>query len=325
MNMNVVIICLLLISFSFVFSSSEIAIFSLSRLQLKKIKDQSEPLFKRLRTLIHDSFGLLITVLFFNEIVNISLASLITSHYIEPLSLSWQMQTVVGILVTTPIILVFCELTPKVVATRANQLIISLFLPIVYACYVVMKPIVSIVKFFFPKQQTKDLHNLLEEDFIIIAEEHTETGHLHETELELIKNIFQMDDTQVEQLSTPIKKILTLPSNYNLDQAAKIALKDKIYSRVPISGNFKEDIVGVLNTKDLVAIKLNPELREKSVMSIAKEPLIISGSITLEALFKKMKSKKVQVAFTKNNAGKITGMITLQDILDTVIEEAFEE
>jgi len=323
--MNVISICLLLICFSFVFASSEIAIFSLSRLQLKKIKDQSEPLFQRLKTLIHDSFGLLITVLFFNEIVNISLASLITSNYIEPLALPWQLQTVIGILVTTPIILVFCELTPKVVATRANQLIISLFLPILYACYVIMKPLVSVVKLFFPKQQIKDLHNLHEEDFIIMAEEHTETGHLHETELELIKNIFEMDDTRVEQLCTPIKKILTLPSNYTLEQAAKIALKDKIYSRVPISGTSKEDIVGVLNCKDLVSIKLNPEMRNDSVMSIAKEPLIISGSITLEALFKKMKSKKVQVAFTKNPAGKITGMITLQDILDVVIEEAFEE
>jgi putative hemolysin len=323
--MTILLICATLILCSFILSSSEIAIFSLSRLQLKKIKDQSESIFKRLRTLIQDSFGFLITILFFNEIINITLATLITSNYIEPLALSWQWQTALGIAVTTPIILIFCELTPKVVAARANQLIISLFLPIVYACYFVLKPFVGIVKIFFPKQQVKDLHNLHEEDFIIIAEEHTETGHLHETELELIKNIFQMDDTRVEQLSTPIKKILTMPSNYTLDQASKIALKDKIYSRVPISGNSKEDIVGVLNTKDLVTIKLHPELRSESIMTIAKEPLIISGSLTLEALFKKMKAKKVQVAFTKNALGKITGMITLQDILDTVIEEAFEE
>jgi len=323
--MNVLLTCFLLISFSFVFASSEIAIFSLTRVQLKRIKDQSEPLFKRIRTMIQDSFGLLITVLLFNEVVNISLASLITSKFIEPLDLTWQIQTLVGILVTTPIILIFCELTPKVVATRANQLIISLFLPIVYVCYYITKPLVSVIKFFFPKQQVKELHNLQEEDFIFLAEEHTETGHLHETELELIKNIFQMDDTRVEQISTPIKRILTLPSNYTLDQAAKIALKDKIYSRVPISGTSKEDIVGVLNTKDLVTIKIHPDMKNDSVMSIAKEPLIISSSLSLEALFKKMKSKKVQVAFTKNAAGKIIGMITLQDILDTVIEEAFEE
>jgi len=323
--MNVILTCIILISFSFIFASSEIAIFSLSRVQLKKIKDQSEPLFHRIRILTHDSFGLLITVLFFNEIVNISLAALITSNYIEPLSLSWQMQTILGIMVTTPIMLIFCELTPKVVATRANQLIISLFLPIVYFFYIITKPLASIVKVFFPKQTIKELHNLHEDDFIIIAEEQTETGHLHETELELIKNIFQMDDTRVEQMTTPLRKIITVASTSTLEMAAKQILKDKVYSRIPVHGKNKEDIVGVLNTKDLVTIRIHPEMNSESVMSIAKEPLIVSGSLTLETLFKKMKSKKVQVAFTKNSQDKITGMITMQDILDAVIEEAFEE
>jgi len=323
--MNVIVICFILISFSFIFSSSEIAIFSLSRLQLKKIKDQSEPMFARIRTMIHDSFGLLITVLFFNEIVNISLATIITSHFIEPLSLSWQLQTVLGVLVTTPIMLIFCELTPKVVATRANQLIISMFLPVVYLFYVISKPIASLVKFFFPKQPIKDLHNLHEEDFIIIAEEQTETGYLHETELELIKNIFQMDDTRVEQLVTPIRKITTVPSTCTLEQASKMILKDKIYSRVPVYGTNKDDIVGVLNTKDLVGTRIHPKMGQESIMSIAKEPLVVAGSLSLENLFKKMKSKKVQVAFTKNAQNKITGMIAMQDILDAVIEEAFEE
>jgi len=275
--------------------------------------------------MIHDSFGLLITVLFFNEIVNISLATIITSHFIEPLSLSWQLQTVLGVLVTTPIMLIFCELTPKVVATRANQLIISMFLPVVYLFYVISKPIASLVKFFFPKQPIKDLHNLHEEDFIIIAEEQTETGYLHETELELIKNIFQMDDTRVEQLVTPIRKITTVPSTCTLEQASKMILKDKIYSRVPVYGTNKDDIVGVLNTKDLVGTRIHPKMGQESIMSIAKEPLVVAGSLSLENLFKKMKSKKVQVAFTKNAQNKITGMIAMQDILDAVIEEAFEE
>jgi putative hemolysin len=323
--MNIILACFILITFSFIFSSSEIAIFSLSRLQLKKIKDQSEPVFNRIRTLIQDSFGLLITVLFFNEVVNISLATLITSNYIQPLTLSWQWQTLLGVLVTTPILLIFCELTPKLVATRANQLIIHLFLPILFFFYTIAKPLAFIVKIFFPKQQAKELYNLHEEDFIILAEEQTETGHLHETELELIKNIFEMDDTRVEQLATPIRKIITVPSTATLEQAAQVILKNKIYSRIPVHGKTKEDIIGVVNTKDLVAIRVNPEMKKESIMSIAKEPLIVSNTLNLENLFKKMKSKKLQAAFTKNSQDKITGMITMQDILEVVIEEAFEE
>jgi putative hemolysin len=106
------------------FSASEIAIFSLSRVQLRKIKEQSETLFNRLRMLIQDSMGFLLTILLFNEVVNIAIASLITSRVVEPLHLEPKTEILVGVLITTPIILVFCELTPKIIASRVNLLII---------------------------------------------------------------------------------------------------------------------------------------------------------------------------------------------------------
>ncbi len=323
--MDTVAICLLLIAFSFIFSASEIALFSLSRLQLRQIKDQSEALFRRIRTLISDSIGLLITVLVFNEVLNMGIGSLITSRFIAPLPLDWKTKIFIGIFVTTPITLICCELTPKIVASRSNRAIVTLFLPIVHAFYFLMRPLVSFVKFFLPAQPVKELHQLHEEDFLILAEEHTETGHLHETELELIKNVFQMDDVRVESLAVPLRKIVTISSKLTLEQASQILLRDKIFSRVPIWGEHKEDIVGILNTKDLVELKVDPTLKEHSVMSIAKEPLIVAGNITLEALFRKMKSKKLQAAFIKNSQDKIIGMVTLQDILEMIIEEVFEE
>jgi CBS domain containing-hemolysin-like protein len=325
MTLSSTLICVFLVSCSFVLSSSEIALFSLSRVQLKRIKDESEPLFRRIRTLIQDSMGLLITVLLFNEIVNISLATILTTRIVEPLKLDWKMATLLGVLITTPVMLIACELTPKVIASKANQMVISAFLPLVYPLYLLMKPLVAVIRFFLPAPPVRELHQLHEEDFIIIAEEQTETGHLHETELELIKNVFEMDDTRVEQLATPIRKILSVPSTCNLEQACQIILKDRIYSRVPVYDKQKDDIVGVINSKDLAEVKIRQELRSENVMTLANEPLVVSGTITIDALFRKMKSKKIQVAFTRNAQGKISGMISLQDILDSLIEEAFEE
>ena len=147
---------------------------------------------------------------------------------------------------------------------------------------------------------------------------------MYESELELIKNVFEMDDTRIDSIATSIKKVVTIPSTYTLEQASQLLLKGKIYSRVPISGKFKEDIVGVLHTKDLVDVKLHPEMKTDNVMSIAKEPYILSSALTTETVFKKMKAKKVQVAFIKNVQGRVTGIIALQDILGNIIEEAFE-
>jgi len=323
--MPTTLLCLILISCAFILSSSEIAIFSLSRVQLKKIKDQSEPLFRRIRTLIGDSMGLLITVLFFNEIVNISLAALITSNAVEPLNLDWRLSTFLGVLITTPIILIGCELTPKVIATRSNQLVISLFLPFLYSLYLLARPFISLFRILLPETQIKELHKLHEEDFIILAEEQAETGNLHETELELIKNVFEMDDTRVEQIATPMKKIFTLPAHYTLEQGYQAILKERDVWRIPITGSTRDEIVGVLNTKDFAEIKINPEIRKENILSLCSEPLMVAGSINIDALFRKMKNRKVQVAFVKNAQGRVTGMVTLQDILDTIIEEAFDE
>lgn len=310
---------------SSIFSASEIAVFSLSRVQLRKIKDQSEALFNRLRMLIQDSMGFLITILLFNEVVNIALASIITSHLVEPLEVEPRLKILVGVLITTPIILIFCELTPKVIASRVNLLVVKVFSAPVYFVYRLTRPIVSIIRLFLQETPIKEMHHLHEEDFLILAEGHIESGHLHETELELIKNVFEMDDTRIEQLALPMKRIITIPSTYTLEQASQVLLKEKIYSRIPISGKFKEDIVGVLNTKDLVELKLHPEMKIENVMTLAKEPYIVASHLTTEAVFRKMRSKKVHVAFVRNSLGRVTGMVSLQDILSATIEEAFEE
>ena len=310
---------------SSIFSASEIAVFSLSRVQLRKIKDQSEALFNRLRMLIQDSMGFLITILLFNEVVNIALASIITSHLVEPLEVEPRLKILFGVLITTPIILIFCELTPKVIASRVNLLVVKVFSAPVYFVYRLTRPIVSIIRLFLQETPIKELHHLHEEDFLILAEGHIESGHLHETELELIKNVFEMDDMRIEQLALPMKRIITIPSTYTLEQASQVLLKEKIYSRIPISGKFKEDIVGVLNTKDLVELKLHPEMKIENVMTLAKEPYIVASHLTTEAVFRKMRSKKVHVAFVRNSLGRVTGMVSLQDILSATIEEAFEE
>jgi putative hemolysin len=329
------LICLVLIGGSFVLSSSEIAIFSLSRIQLKKIKNTSEPMFRRIRMLLQDSIGLLITILFFNEIINITLGSIITSNWVQTIQMpsflewthlpNWAFQSLLGVVVTTPIVMIFCELTPKVVASRANQLVISLFLPFVYTLYLLIRPLVTGLRLFLPAQHIKELPHLKEDDFITLAEEHTESGHLHETELELIKNVFEMDDTLVDSIATPIRRVLSIPANFTLGQAANLALKERSFSRLPIHGKSKDEIIGVLSSKDFVILKVDPDSAHEPVMSIAKEPLIVSNQTNLDTLFRKMKSKKVQTAFIKNALGKVTGMISIQDILDTLIEEAFDE
>jgi putative hemolysin len=330
---------LVLISLSGILSASEIALFSLSRMQLKQIRDQAPAQFRRIKKMIQDPLGLLITILVCNEIVNILLGSLITEHFVEGqqapewfLNLgmpNWFYQSALGVLITTPIVLIFCELTPKVMASRMNRLIVAMFSAPISVVYSTFTPIHRLLKSLLPTNQKKITDTkstgLQEDDLVDFIEQQSQAGHLHDTELQLIKNVFTLDDVFAETLAIPIRKIRTLPDRMTLNEATKIILGNQIITRIPLFGAHKEDITGVLDVKDLLQMKLDDDIGKDLLSTISSEPLFTSPKTDLETLFKKMRSRKTYIAFLRTESGRCTGMITMQDILDYLIEEVFEE
>src|SRR5437868_6513961 len=119
-----------LIFFSASLSASEVALFSLSRFQLRSLKENFRPTYRKIKRLLGDPGGLLITILVLNEVINISLSTLIAStvsrfnlpipFYLSRVP-SWFLKTILDIAFTAPIILIFCEVTPKVIGTRINR------------------------------------------------------------------------------------------------------------------------------------------------------------------------------------------------------------
>lgn len=339
MTITVLVEILILITLSGILSASEIGLFSLGRIQLKQIRDQTPTLFRRIRRLIQDPLGLLITILVLNEILNITLGSLITSHFVEnAVTPEWlkllgvsdrYYQGFLGVAITTPLVLLFCELTPKIIASHMNRLVVSAFSSFISVAYTVFTPVHKAIKFFLPTpsahSETKTTHSLQEDEFLDFIEEQQEQGHVHETELQLIKNVFDLDDVAVETVAIPIRKVRTLPETMTLQDAVKNILGHTEFTRIPIYGKHKEDITGVLHVKDLLQMKLDDDLGKELISTIAKEPLYTSPKTDLETLFRKMRSKKTHVAFLKTGNDRCIAMITMQDILDYLVEEVFEE
>ncbi|NBU21303.1 DUF21 domain-containing protein, partial [bacterium] len=147
--------CLVLITCSAYLSAAEIAVFSLSRFQIRSIKENFRPAHRKLKKLLNDPSGLLVTILMINEILNISISTIITEsvahHSSElPLFLSsiprWLIDTLIGILLTTPIILFLCDITPKVIGARLNQFLSIMTIGPLYFLYDILKPLRSILK-----------------------------------------------------------------------------------------------------------------------------------------------------------------------------------
>ncbi len=341
MNSFELLACLFLVLFSAYLSASEIALFSLSRFQIKSIKDEFRTTHKTVKKLLADPSGLLITILILNEMINITLTSLITeavstSETVPSLFLfhlpRWGSNTLLGILITAPIVLILCEITPKVIAARLNRYIAVLTVRPLNFLYVAFRPVRWIVQRLLrlvPGKSTTSGHGtqenpliLKESDFLLMVEEGHKEGAIGQSEFDLIKNVFELDDTPVSEVTTPLSQVLSLPLQTSVKDALT-AFRDRRYSRVPILSANKKDIVGVLYSKDLLRAKFDPGLSSKTIADLMRRPFFVRPNLRLNVLFRKFKRQKIHMAVVKDALGEVIGVVTMSDLLDAVFEDLF--
>jgi putative hemolysin len=344
------LICVALVLVSGFMSASEVALFSLSRFQLRSLKERFRPAHRKMKRLLADPGGLLITTLVFNEMLNIALSTLIAKAVSESWASpdspfqwiqsrlfggapDWAVQAVVGTVITAPIILFLCEITPKVIAARANMMVSALTVGPLTWLYEGSRPIRFVIKRFMSLvSRALGTHSapvaddgqplLREKEFLFMVEEGHREGAIHESEMGLIRNVFELDDTRVEDVYTPISQVYSLPSTMS-HKAALTALKAQNYSRVPVTGTNRKQVVGVLYSKDLLFTKLADRDRHDSatVASMMRKPFTVNLDLKLNVLFRRMKQQKTHLAVVESRPGEAIGIVTMDDLLDALFED----
>lgn len=344
------LICAGLICVSGVMSASEIAIFSLSRFQLRAIKDHLHPsVYRRIKRLLADPGGLLVVILVINEIVNISLSAIIAhmvsrSGFAESSLMAWAprwgVDALVGTLVTAPVVLFGCEITPKVVGARANQLVAGLTASPLGLIYDLMKPVrVSIIKLVSRMSRfagtdggsaqlahgdgVQSAGILKESDFLFMVEEGHREGAIHETELSLIRRVFELDDRTVAEILKPLTDVFTLPAQTTV-RSALAAVRAQKYSRIPIMGQYRR-VVGVLYSKDVLHARSEPELLNSAVSSVMRKPIVVSPNLRLNTLFRRLKQQRTHLAVVQDPDGLAIGVVTMDDVLEALFEDLLPE
>lgn len=322
-------------------SGSEIALFSLSRFQLTHLKERSATALKIIKKLLADPSGVLITILICNEAVNITLSSIMAgvvhrNHLHEYRIFSWLnpvlAETLAGVAVTTPIILLFGEITPKVVAARTNQLIAPLTAKPLFRfyklCYPFRVALTRVVRWIThsPKPGSKgDNINsapLREEEFLIMMEEGQKEGEIHESEIELIRNVFELDDTPVSDIYTPLSRVSTVSASLPIRQAMQ-NFKKNAYSRIPVVDVIKgrKKIAGVAYRKDLMLLSDG----QKTVRDVMKEPYVVQPTMKLNSVFRRLKQNRIHIAVVESDQGESLGIVTMTDILGALFEDTLHD
>ncbi len=357
MNTLDLFLCILFVATSAFMSSSEVALFSLSKFQLKFIRDRFKNSYRYLKKLSNDPGGVLSTILVTNEIVNIALSTLISSSISRSVdsptiqyfhgALSsfipeWGTDALLGTMITAPIFLIFCEITPKVVAARTNIVYAPMTASPLYFVYKIMSPlrwvlkqitdvVARLIQSRTPDPDTsmaQNLNRLKEEDFLSIVEEAQKEGTVQEHEVELIRNVFELDDTSILEIATPLSRVFSLASTTTLSQALNAVRDERAgqkYSRIPVYGKGKSDIVGVLYSKDLLVAKLEREDPATPVSAIMWRPFTVNENARINTVFKRMKKQRVHMAIIVNPKNQAIGLVTMNDVLEVLLEELIDE
>ncbi|MFO7989024.1 MAG: hemolysin family protein [Thermodesulfobacteriota bacterium] len=322
-NIILLVTCLVLSGF---FSSSETALFSISKIKAFHIAKDGSGTGQLIVKMKQDPHTLLTTILIGNNLVNIGGSALATS-----LAISYFQSNAVGIAtgVMTLVILVFGEIFPKSFATQHNVLVARVVIFPLYWLSKIFWPLVVLLNF-IPRlygAANPSYHAVTEDELMTMVEVVEEEGEIKEAEKEYITNIFEFDDTSCCEIMTPRADMFVVDAVEKLDIPAILSTG---YSRIPVIEDSIDNVIGVLHIKDLFTsyqkiTAAGEQITSLDIKAIMKKPYFIPESKKLDSLLQEFKAKKSHMAIVVDEHGGVAGLVTLEDVVEEIFGEIIDE
>jgi CBS domain containing-hemolysin-like protein len=163
-----------------------------------------------------------------------------------------------------------------------------------------------------------------EDDFLRMVEDSHRGGLIAPLERELIQNLLTFGDVSVAQIMVPRPDIFSLPFNLPLAELIQ-AVKRARYSRIPMYGDDNEDILGILHAKDLLNVALHLEANHHSLKNILRPPYYVPENKRAFDLLGELQARKLRLALVVDEYGSLTGLVTVEDIMEELSGEIEEE
>lgn len=323
-----IILIFILLCFSAFFSGSETALFSLGSVKLFQLKESNHPKAHIIQELIEKPRRLLISILIGNESINIAASALAASLCI---SLVGTQGKWLAIAIMTPLILVFGEVIPKTIAVSYSEKMslwvakpIRLFARIIFPVRWMIRIVVDRIVSLLGKYEEKKESIFFEKEIKELVDVGHKEGVIEKEEREMIHKILKFGDTIVSSIMTPRADMFTLPHDSGMDQIIK-EVKESHFSRVPIYKHEKNNIIGILNTKDLLTLRNKQEATSKNILSILRQPYFVPKGKKVQEILNEFQEKKIHLALVVNEYGNVIGLITMEDLLEELFGEIYDE
>lgn len=291
------------------------------------MKEDKNPFYLYINRLLVYPRRLLVTVLVGNESVNITISALTTSIFISFLGVEGKW---VSIAVTILTLLVFGEAIPKTFAVNypirfSNSVSIPLtfFAAIERPIVWILEKISDLFVHVFGRVIVAESSVLTEDEFKTLVDAGHEEGALEESQKDLIHRVFKLADTTVSDMMTPRVDMFCLPLSMNVEQMAQEVLKAR-YSHIPIYRTDKDDIIGVLHARHLLE-EISKGRTAGSVIHLLKKPYFVPLERSAERMLRDFKTRRIQMAFVVDEYGGIDGLVTINDIMESLVGDIYDE
>lgn len=315
----------ILLLLSAFFSSAETAFTTVSRIRMRTLSESGNKKADRVLTITDDMHKMLSAILIGNNIVNLSASSIATTLAIR---IFGSVGAGIATFILTFLILIFGEITPKTIATiHADRIALS-YASAVYWLMKILTPVIFIVNWLsmgFLKLLRIDPHAqksaMTEEEFKTIVEVGHETGVLEQSEREMINNMFDFGDSQAKEIMIPRIDMTFVKSDSSYEELIEIFRENK-FTRFPVYGESTDNVIGILNMKDLFFCK---DTQNFSVPGQMRKPYFTYEQKNISELFLEMQKSSINLAIVLDEYGVTAGMITLEDLLEEIVGDIRDE
>lgn len=325
-----IVLCLMGSAF---FSGSEIAYTSLNKLRMKEESEGLSASEKLMRYIYNHYDRALSTILIGNNLVNIAATSIATVLAVNLVAsmdgkITDDMASTITTVVMTVLILIFGEITPKIVARRLNEkialfaawplrVLMIVFFPLVWLTTL----IVDGLSVLWRKKDEEDI-TITEEEFENILDTVEDEGVIDETQTEILQSALEFTDLDAADILTPRIDVVGFEIHDSMEYILQ-TISETQFSRFPVYDRTIDHIVGVLIVKHLLKELMDDE--NVTLESLLLEPVYIPKTMKLNAIMNEFRRNQTHMAVVADEYGGTMGIVTMEDVLEELVGEIWDE
>lgn len=321
-NSVLIAILILCVALSGMFSASETAFSSCNIIRLKTLEQNGNKKAGKVLKMLDDYDSLLSTILIGNNIVNIAASSIATVLFVRSfgdIGATW------STLVTTIVILVFSEVTPKSIAKEKPESYAMHISSVIKGLKIFFTPLNKLFSWwknfiskFIPSEKKLDI---TEGEFLTLVDEAESGGGIDKEDSALIHSVMEFNDLEIGEIYTPRVEIVALPLDAEKEEIAKVFMQNE-YSRLPVYDETIDNIVGFIHQKDFFD---SIYFGKKTLSDILTPVLYIAPTMKISKVLALLQQEHLHIAVVTDEFGGTDGIVTMEDILEELVGEIYDE